>query len=249
MKLCSITTMLFFICVITMLFFEVYGLKRIQKGRFSTISRYAQTNKKNAFYSKDDVVSKGVSSSTDTPSSIPFINDITTNINDNTNNIIIKKETNIELDIVKIRLGEEVEKEEQRALQLETLLDAFKSALDEKDQLVVIELEILSQMNDVIKKISDLSMINELEISKNVKNNLIEIERNICDAIRSITDSLALEISQTRMKITELQKVVLSFPNDSTAESLLLDYQLQLKSSLQVRYILLFIHIYIYMCI
>ena len=68
-----------------------------------------------------------------------------------------------ELESLRPRLANEVQKESSRVEQLEQLLKTFKSALTAKLSMIDGELSILSQMRDVRNKITEKAILNELD--------------------------------------------------------------------------------------
>ena len=137
---------------------------------------------------------------------------------------------------MKVRLIEEVEREDVRSTQLESLLDAFQSAVDEKEQVIKLESDILNEIREIKKKVVDEFILRELNAAIDEKSRLIEIEKGICMEISAVSSSLATQIYETKQKIVELQKVVNVLPDaieksGGSTEA----YLMLLKSSLEVR--------------
>lgn len=177
----------------------------------------AQTAKKGAFYSKDGSRADVGSTGSTTVSA--------------ESNIVVTKE----LIPMKARLVEEVAKEDLRAVQLESLLEAFQSAVGEKEQLITLETQILSEIREVKTKVTDEIILNELNAAIEEKSRLIDAERAICKEISAVSSSLASEVIETREKIAELQKVVDVLPEEANAiVGAMEDYQMLLKSSIEV---------------
>lgn len=178
----------------------------------------AQTAKKGAFYSK---------------SSAKVGNTLSNSNNAESNNVVTK-----DVFPMKARLIEEVAKEDLRAVQLESLLEAFQSAVGEKEQLISLESQILSEMREVKKKVVDEVILNELTAAIEEKSRLIDAEKGICKEISAVSSSLASEVFETRAKIVELQKVVDVLPKEANAiVGAMEDYQMLLKSSVEVRHV------------
>lgn len=136
---------------------------------------------------------------------------------------------------MKARLVEEVAKEDMRATQLESLLEAFQSAVGEKEQLIILESQILSEIREVKTKVTDEIILNELSAAIEEKSRLIDAERAICKEISAVSSSLASEVNETREKIAELQKVIDVLPEEANAiVGAMEDYQTLLKSSIEV---------------
>ena len=150
-----------------------------------------------------------------------------------------------ETNLMKTRLMEEVIKEDVRAIQLESLLEAFKSAVDEKEQLIALESKILADIKDVKLKVSDETMLNELSNAISEKSRLIDGEKGVCKEITAVVISLAAEIFETRNKIAELQKVVATTPESVEGDGGegAQDYQKLLQSSIEV---ILFLNVFLH---
>lgn len=131
---------------------------------------------------------------------------------------------------MQIRIADEAAKEEVRAVQLESLLEAFQSAIDEKEQLIGLETEILNEIKEVRTKVNDNAILSELNIAIEEKSMMIEEEKNTCKEVSAVSSSLATEIASTREKIAKLQSVVALFVAEGEE-----DYQMLLKSSIEVR--------------
>lgn len=189
-----------------------------KRGGTSLFAQDAMTSKKSAFYTKPSASSDGISNAAIPAESNPVVT--------------ISKEMNP----MKSRLVEEVTKEDVRAIQLESLLDAFQSAVEEKEQLITLETQILSEIRDVKKKVNDETMLSELNVAIDEKSRLIDAERAICKEISAVSSSLASEIDETRDKIVRLQNVIDALPDavDATSAAAAVDYQSLLKSSIDV---------------
>lgn len=179
----------------------------------------AQTAKKGAFYSKESGAKGGKT--------------LSNVVSAESNNVVTK-----ELFPMKARLIEEVAKEDLRAVQLESLLEAFQSAVGEKEQLISLETQILSEMREVKRKVTDEVILNELTAAIEEKSRLIDAEKGICKEISAVSSSLASEVLETKAKIVELQKVVDVLPKEANAiVGAMEDYQMLLKSSIEVRHV------------
>jgi altronate dehydratase len=175
----------------------------------------AQTAKKGAFYSKEG-------------SRVDVSNAGSNTVSAESNNV----------NPMKARLVEEVAKEDMRAVQLESLLEAFQSAVVEKEQLITLETQILSEIREVKTKVTDEIILNELNAAIDEKSRLIDAERGICKEISAVSSSLASEVNETREKIAELQKVVDVLPEEGNAiGGAMEDYQTLLKSSIEVSHV------------
>lgn len=169
------------------------------------------TYKKSAFYSRGDA--------SKTALEVDSINVMTVQINP-----------------MKTRLVEEIIKENVCTAQLESLLDVFKSAVDEKEQFIAAQIEILAEMNDVKIRVKDESILFELNSAILGKARIIEDETGICKEISGVSSSLLSEINETRLKVAELQAVVDALPDNDDGNSVAAkDYQMLLKSSIEVR--------------
>ena len=137
---------------------------------------------------------------------------------------------------MKVRLMEEAEREDVRSTQLESLLDAFQSAVDEKEQVIKLESDILNEIREIKKKVTDEFILKELNAAIEEKGRLIEIEKGICVEISDVSSSLATQIYETKQNVVELQKVIDVLPDameksGGTTEA----YLMLLKSSIEVR--------------
>lgn len=137
---------------------------------------------------------------------------------------------------MKVRLIEEVEREDLRSTQLESLLDAFQSAVEEKEQVIKLESDILNEIKEIRAKVTDPFILIELNSAVEEKSALIEIEKGICMEISAVSSSLATQIRETQQKMVELQKVINVLPDaieksGGTTEA----YLMLLKSSIEVR--------------
>lgn len=112
---------------------------------------------------------------------------------------------------------EEIEKESLRASQLESLLDAFQSAVTEKEQLITLEFNILQQMQDVSLKVTDESILTELDLAIQEKSTQIAAERQICVEITDVAAVLESEINASGTKMSDLRR---SLDSSSTSEDL-----------------------------
>lgn len=144
----------------------------------------------------------------------------------------------IEANPLKIRLMEEVTKEDIRALQLESLLEAFQSAVDEKEQLIVLESVILEDIREVKLKVDDEIILKELTNAIDDKRRMIDSEKVICKEITAVSVSLAKEILETRNKIEKLQNFVATFPENfgNDGKEGAQSYEMLLQSSIEVTY-------------
>jgi hypothetical protein len=141
-----------------------------------------------------------------------------------------------EISVMKSRLEEEMRKEDVRATQLESLLGAFQSAADEKQQLIVVEEGIYSQMTNVRERVSDAGILKELDTAIKDKNALIEDETSTCKEVSSVSSRLAIEISDTRENIAELLQSIGAFAElNEVSKGDLEGYQKTLKASIEVR--------------
>lgn len=124
-----------------------------------------------------------------------------------------------ELESLRPRLANEVQKESSRVEQLEQLLKTFKSALTAKLTMIDGELGILSQMRDVRNKISEKAILNELDNALTKKSELIDIEKDIAKEINISASNLEAEIADSRTKLGILASVLASIPVGEDLES------------------------------
>ena len=124
-----------------------------------------------------------------------------------------------ELESLRPRLANEVQKESSRVEQLEQLLKTFKSALTAKLTMIDGELSILSQMSDVRNKISEKAILNELDNALTKKSELIDIEKDIAKEINISASNLEAEIADARVKLGTLASVLSSIPVGEDLES------------------------------
>jgi len=117
-----------------------------------------------------------------------------------------------ELESLRPRLANEVQKESSRVEQLEQLLKTFKSALTAKLSMIDGELSILSQMRDVRNKITEKAILSELDNALTKKSELIDIEKDIAKEINSSASNLEAEIADARIKLGTLASVLASIP-------------------------------------
>ena len=103
-------------------------------------------------------------------------------------------------------LKEEISKEETRATQLRSLLDAFQSAVVEKEELLALEGGILTQMIDVRGTVADASILSELEFVIVEKGKQIDVETQVLDEISTVTATLAEEIAASLAKVDTLRQ-------------------------------------------
>ena len=115
---------------------------------------------------------------------------------------------------------EEIEKETLRASQLEALLDAFQSAVTEKEQLIALEFNVLQQMQDVSLKVTDESILSELDIAIQEKSRQINAERQICVEITEVAAMLASEIAVSGTKMADLRRSMDSSSSDDAMKSM-----------------------------
>ena len=142
----------------------------------------------------------------------------------------------VQINPMKTRLVEEINKENVCTAQLESLLDVFKSAVDEKEQFITAQSEILAEMKDVKIRVKDESILFELNSAILGKARIIEDETGICKEISGVSSSLLSEINETRLKVAELQAVVDALPDNDDGNTVAAnDYQMLLKSSIEVR--------------
>ena len=209
------------------------GIARASHCKTYLCSESSQAGKKSAFYTKE---------SNPTATSDVFSTVLTSaTIEDGVEGTKASFETNI----MKTRLMEEVIKEDVRAIQLESLLEAFKSAVDEKEQLIALESNILADIKDVKSKVNDETVLNELSNAISEKSRLIDGEKGVCKEITAVVISLAAEISETRNKIAELQEVVATTPDriEGDGGEGSQDYQKLLQSSIEVvLFLFVFLH-------
>lgn len=137
----------------------------------------------------------------------------------------------------KSRLLEEAMKEDVRAIQLESLLEAFQSAVDEKEQLNKLANVILSEMRDLKMKVNDDVILMELDNAIDEKCKQIDAEQAVCSQITTVSTQLATEISNTRIKISELQKTLDNFPETEEGDNSerVQYYQTLLRQSIEVK--------------
>eukprot|EP00596_Hydrurales_sp_CCMP1899_P005741 CAMPEP_0119051246 /NCGR_PEP_ID=MMETSP1177-20130426/72924_1 /TAXON_ID=2985 /ORGANISM="Ochromonas sp, Strain CCMP1899" /LENGTH=425 /DNA_ID=CAMNT_0007030381 /DNA_START=177 /DNA_END=1451 /DNA_ORIENTATION=- len=200
-----------------------HGSNAFQKRR-AVVTYYAlKEGKNNAFSSwKNKIPTE--ESNIGTVSEIPIKESIIDNkesnkIPDITVNEVIKANNPI-----KDRLLEEITKEDLRTTQLESLLEAFQSAVSEKEQLITLESSILEQMNDIRSKISDVKILQELDTTTLLKIQFIKNEQEIYTDISDVTKKLSKEVHETREKIINLQQ----FINEDKKE-----FQVELKASIE----------------
>jgi len=124
-----------------------------------------------------------------------------------------------ELESLKPRLANEVQRESSRVEQLEQLLKTFKSALIAKLSMIDGELSILSQMSDVRNKITEKAILNELDNALTKKSELIDIEKDIAKEINVSASNLEAEIADARVKLGTLASVLSSIPVGEDLES------------------------------
>jgi len=124
-----------------------------------------------------------------------------------------------ELEALRPRLANEVQKESSRVEQLEQLLKTFKSALSAKLTMIDGELSILSQMREVRNKITEKAILNELDNALTKKSELIDIEKDIAKEINNSASNLEAEIADSRIKLGTLASVLASIPVGEDLES------------------------------
>ena len=106
----------------------------------------------------------------------------------------------------------DVKTEESRLTELDTLLDAFYSIIEEKEQIIAIEEELLSAVLGIRGKVSD-SLLTDLDTTSSDAIKMLEMERECCKNISLLASNLAVEIYDTKEMIAQTQKIVLSLPD------------------------------------
>ena len=111
------------------------------------------------------------------------------------------------------RLQDEFYKETARIDQLLGSLGKFKKALKEKLEIQDLEKKTLVQMKDVRGKVSEETILVQLNEAISKKGDLIDIESGICDDIAECCRSLEVEINDTRTKLASLNNAIASLPS------------------------------------
>lgn len=118
-----------------------------------------------------------------------------------------------EIDSLRTVIKGEVAGESSRLAQLESLYESFRDIYLSKSVLVDSETKILEQMRAVRDMITEQVILVQLDAAVQKKSELIGIERSICADIKSCSDEVNAEISDTKEKIASLQQVLKSFPS------------------------------------
>jgi len=117
-----------------------------------------------------------------------------------------------EIDQLRVVISEEITTVRKRLSQLTVLYDSFTAALLSKNTLLISESKILEQMKDVRSKITEQVILSQLDEAVEKKSYLIDIERGICDEIKTCGENINAEIAETKMKLLFLSDTYAALP-------------------------------------
>ena len=120
-----------------------------------------------------------------------------------------------EINKLKPRLIEELEKESVRLQSLSILQRSFQSASATKKEAINQELIVLSQMKEVRSKIKEDIVAIQLDAAILKKSDLINIEETINRDIENCVVNIANEISDANSKLSALASVISAMPSGS----------------------------------
>eukprot|EP01039_Chlorochromonas_danica_P002372 gene2372-2604_t len=117
-----------------------------------------------------------------------------------------------EIDQLRQSFFQEVLREKERLIQLESLHETCIQTLLSKRLVLTSEQDVLQQMKEISQKIIEKTVLDQLEGAIAKKASLIEIEEEVYREIDQCAIEVNQEISATKTKIMSLETVVRSLP-------------------------------------
>ena len=118
-----------------------------------------------------------------------------------------------EIDILRTRI-QDIEATERDGLSsITNVLASLRTAADEKNELIADSVNVVAQLKEVRSKVVETSIAALLDDSVVKKQDLVDVERDICADIYALITEIEGEIKSINYRINEIEKILKTFPS------------------------------------